>query len=746
MLGRAARHSAAPWVALAACLFAAPAAVDVGLADAAVYALYELGVVVLPGVAVLTLLCPQPRGWPWRLGVGWGLGLALEVGLFVATAMLDVPDAQASSCVAVGAIAAALVWVRRRRRSDDPPSPRIDPSWSRWAAAAAMVVLALVTLVEFASSPLPGSVPVSYDPDVTFAISMAAEAKHHWPVTDPKVAGEAFPYHTFVYFHLAGASRATGIELSTIYLRLYLGPLVLLGCLQLAELARRLGPGRFVGAAAIGLAFLVGELDLVPGRQGIFLHFIFFDLFISPTFVLGMVIFAALLLLLFDGLERSGREPIGRLFAVLALAAGCAGAKGSILPMLGLALALFLVISRLRSGRWRRDGAIALVGISAVWLAFFLWWYDGGRVGATIDPLRAVEDLPVVNGYLHRFDGIPGGEQLYLTLATPLVVIGLCGALIAGVLLALRLQRTDSRRLLLICLFASTILPFVLLFHPGASQMFFVYYGVLAASPLAAHGLIAGYTRWRAARPGDLPAVGLFAVVFGVALALQEIVPVSGQLGGWPTGRWYLALGVLLTGLLVLALRNARGARPTWLAAAVAVLLTTALADHPFDHLTPMARRLQAGKGPQDQSFVPLTPNLEQGLRWLRAHTSPDDVVASNADYLDPARQQPILIRVSAFAERRVFLEGWTQTIRNSELAAEDYGLPVTERRLAFPDRLALNRRAFVLASPSALSELRNRGVRMLWVEKDNGPASPLLARRATLVYENSECAIYALG
>ena len=744
MLRRAARHSATPWVVLAACLLAAPAAVDVGVADAAAYALYELLVVVAPGVALLTLLCPAPRGWAWRLGVGWALGLTLEVVIFVGTAILDVPGAHAPACVAIGLVAGAIALIRRRGRSQPAAAP-VQRAWSRWAAAAAATVLAFVTLVGFASSPLPGTEPVSYDPDVAFAISMAAEAKNHWPVTDPKVAGQEFPYHTFVYFHLAGASRATGIELSTVYLRLYIGPLVLLACLLLAELARRLGPGRATGAVAIALAFLIGELDLVPGRQGIFLNFVFFDLFVSPTFVLGLVIFLGLLLVCFDGLERSGRERAGRLAAALLLAAGCAGAKGSILPMLGFSVAIFLLTWRIKAGRWRRDAAVLLGGVSAIWLAFFIWWYDGGRVGATLDPLGAVRDLPIVNGALDGIAGSTVGEPIYLAIVTPLVLLGLCGVVCAGVVMALRLQPIDARRWALACLFATTLVPFVLLFHPGASQMFFVYYGLLAACPLAAQGLIAGFARWRRARPGDLAPVALALVVFGVALAMQEIVPAVGELGGWATWRWYLALGVAVGALTLLAWRNAWRARTTWVATAVGVLLVTAMADHPFDHLTPMARRLEAGRGPQDQSFVPLTPDLERGLLWLRAHTTPDDVVASNAAYIDAAQQQPILVRVSAFAERRTFLEGWTQTIRNSELAAEDYDLPLSERRLAFPDRLALNRRAFLLGSANALDELQRRGVRLLWVEKNNGPASPKLARRAKLVYENAECAIYAL-
>jgi hypothetical protein len=719
---------------------------DVPIDEAASYALYELLVVVAPGVAVIAALCPRPRGWPWRLAVGWGLGLALEVAMFVATAMLDVPSAHAPACVAVGGLA-ALAWGLRRRRAPSSLRPHVDAGWSRWAAAAAATVLLFVTTVGFVGNPLPGKATVTYDADITFALSMAAEAKHHWPVTDPKIVGEQLPYHTFVYFHLAGASRATGIDLSTIYLRLYLGPLVFLACLQLAELARRLGRAPSAGGVAIGLAFLIGELDLVPGRQGVFLNFIFFDLFVSPTFVLGVVLLGALILLLFDSLERPAREHGGRLAALLALAAGCAGAKGAILPILGLGLGGFLLASRVRSGTWRRDGLVGLGGIFAIWLAFQIWWYEGERVGATMDPLRTLELMPVTAEHADAFDWLPAGEQLYLALTAPVVAVGICGALLVGVALALRSRRRlDDRRLLLLCLLAATVVPFLIVFHPGYSQMFFIYYGLLAACPLAAHGLVAGYRRWRQARPDDRPWMLLFIVALGVALAVQALVPVPAPLTSWETARWYLLLAAVLALLTLFWRLNALGLGPTWLVAMVAGLLTTAAVDRPLDEFTPIVQRLNRDRPPQYQGLAPLTPELAQGLDWLRAHTTPDTVVASNAQYLDRARERPLLIRVTAFAERRVFLEGWGHTIRAQSLATGDFERPPEERRPAYPDRLALNRRAFVLASPSAFAELRSAyGVRVLWVDKVNGPWTPALARRAMLVYDNQDCSVYAL-
>ena len=55
---------------------------------------------------------------------------------------------------------------------------------------------------------------VDYFPDYPRWIAIAADAKHHWPIGDPSVAGEPLPYHYFVNIHMAAASQVTGLDLS----------------------------------------------------------------------------------------------------------------------------------------------------------------------------------------------------------------------------------------------------------------------------------------------------------------------------------------------------------------------------------------------------------------------------------------------------------------------------------------------------------------------------------------------------
>ena len=65
---------------------------------------------------------------------------------------------------------------------------------------------------------------------MTFQVSIAASALHHWPPAFEGVSGLRLNYHYFVDLHMAAASQVTGIHLPVIFFRLYLIPLIALLC------------------------------------------------------------------------------------------------------------------------------------------------------------------------------------------------------------------------------------------------------------------------------------------------------------------------------------------------------------------------------------------------------------------------------------------------------------------------------------------------------------------------------------
>ena len=106
------------------------------------------------------------------------------------------------------------------------------------------MAIAYMTVAYFLFSPLPARAgSVVYIPDLVFHLGVATEALHHWPISDPKVAGTSLPYETFVYMKLASAAAITHVPLPTVLFRLYIVPL-LVGLVALMRCAGEVLTGR----------------------------------------------------------------------------------------------------------------------------------------------------------------------------------------------------------------------------------------------------------------------------------------------------------------------------------------------------------------------------------------------------------------------------------------------------------------------------------------------------------------------
>jgi hypothetical protein len=140
-----------------------------------------------------------------------------------------------------------------------------------------------------------------------------------------------------------------------------------------------------------------------------------------------------------------------------------------------------------------------------------------------------------------------------------------------------------------------------------------------------------------------------------------------------------------------------------------------------------------------DSVTIVLPRSRVEAARWLRDHSDPDDVLATNVHCLE--RRGPICYKdstwLSAYAERSVLVEGWGYSPRAVE--ANNY---------AFwdPALLRLNDQAFTAPTPGNLRELRERhGVRWLVVDRTVTPESTRLADLAVRRFENGRMAVYEL-
>ncbi|MEJ7787047.1 MAG: hypothetical protein WKF96_19775, partial [Solirubrobacteraceae bacterium] len=240
-------------------------AAGVSIGEVAAFAAYEALWVVVPGAALVALLRPRSQLFE-IVALGWAAGYAVEVLAFAGTSAIGFRPLFWGLPVL-----AAVVGVAAARRRQAPPGTQGAAALSsgqRWATSG-VCLLALTYLVggAFLPAALPRDVvEVAYPPDTVFQLAVATEALHHWPITNPQVAGEPLPYHNFAFVHLAAIAQVTGIDLATIRLRLYLVPGVLAIVLLLVLVGKAIAVGRhrekdraWVGVMAAALVVGAGK-------------------------------------------------------------------------------------------------------------------------------------------------------------------------------------------------------------------------------------------------------------------------------------------------------------------------------------------------------------------------------------------------------------------------------------------------------------------------------------------------------
>ncbi len=734
------------------------------LGDALLYVAYEVGFLVVPGWLVYRALTREPRGALPQLALGWALGYVLEILAFMFTAATGTRSLFVLYPILFVAIALGVIL--RRSPPSDPPQVSGDPpsgqlSWL--IAAVCLVVVAYVGITFFSATPLPGGKAVHYHQDVPWSLSIAGEAKNHWPIEDPNVSGEPFPYHYFVHVHLAAVSQATGIALPTVFLRLFLLPMITLIVLQVVAAGQVLLRSVGVGIGAVCLVFLVGQVNLnhdAPFASLQFLGVLFTYLVGSPSFVIGLVIFLPIVILLGTLVRNQGSDPpIGTWALLLLFFIGASDAKIVLLPLVLGSLVLF-------SGwMWITERKAPTAVFPAAALAFavgaavYYLQYRGHRSGLIVDLGAGItlftETMPAVAGVRDYVSGLlpsfPGSGAAISAGGIVFGVFGLFGAQLLGIvwLLARRGVRLQREHAWLLSLLTAGIGSILVLDSPGSGNvLYFLPYGMAAGCMVAADGLrLAWLNRprlsGRAARVVALLAGGVI-ILLGALLIPEHyqspLEPVS-------IGRTYiLSYGGLIIGLVLLLVAARLWVRPwAWIGAAtvsVTIILAGAL-DTPLEQVEPALRsRVTPNSGKR------LTPGLYEALTWIRDSTPTGSVIATNnleAFEFDPA----------AFSERSVFLGGWGYSVRTREVrwtgasSAPLTGVGGTAGVNLYADRLRLNEAVFSSGSPAAARILRDRfGVRYLLVDNVNGaPANvPGLRRISRPVYRSPGALVLELG
>ncbi|GGK40912.1 hypothetical protein GCM10010124_37200 [Pilimelia terevasa] len=721
---------------------------------------YVMLVLAVPGTLLWRLAHGRARSLAEDLAPGLAVGYVGEVLGYFAGRAVGLPLLHLVLPAGVLAAFAAVRPLRRYWRAA-PDAARPPAGWL-WTMAGTAGLLVLWACVYFMRSR--GATYSLNDADLPFHLALIGELKHHLPPTVPWVSGEPLHYHWFAYADLAATSWSTGIEPETLLLRLYFLPLLAVLPFAVGALARRLTGRWWPGPVAMALTlFAVAPYPygwglpatyvsngLGPVEDGVLLRF---GLFASPTQTFAAVLALPLVLLLVDRLRGDGRGwRVGALLA--AFVAVLCGAKATYLPIILCGLLLVVGLELVRHRRWHRAalGCVAFVVPGILFAQFVL--FGGASQGMVVDPLGGLGryGLGAATGIgATKFGAVPttGLALVAVTGVTLLAWLAIWGGT-AGLARA----RRDPATPLLLGIGAAGMGGALALNQYGFSQTWFLaaarpYLALAAAAGLAALLPAAGpalrrVADWLVGAAG----AGLLAVYGLRALGPAQAPTVRAD------GRRRVLLELLwpnaaLVGLAVLAaLAGWLVARRAGLALALAAaLLGGATLPGVLDVFARDARAARAQGFPATDARRVLMPaGAREAGRWLRTHSDPDDLVATNAHCRRPEPCDNLHFWFAGLSERRFLVEGWgyTATVNRIQTETGQSGNLIGYWR---PAVLADNDAAFQRPDAATVGRLRGHyGVRWLLVDTRVPRLDEAgLGRHAALRYRAGETAVYAL-
>ncbi|GII78694.1 hypothetical protein Sru01_36760 [Sphaerisporangium rufum] len=685
--------------------------------DIAAFAGYAILGLALPGTLLVRALYRGRRTLGEEIALGTALGYAVELPVYAAARAAGAPMLVAGWPLLTCAVFLLVPGLRRHWRA--APARRAPARWSWFLAAILLYLLASTALLSFRSTPLTWPALGTAQFDLPFNLGLVAELKHHLPPQTPTVAGEPLLYHWFFAAHLGAASWLTGTEPLVLLARLGMLPVAAVYVLLLGLLARRVTGSRAGGALGVLGALFLALPSLYANANGLVMFTgVPYLPFPSPSTTFGAMLFVPVVLLVTDLL--AGRCA-GRACWVLlaAFLAAVMGAKATYLPVLAAGLAAVAGLDLLRR-RPPSRAVLGALGMTAGGLLFAqLVLFGGTRNGLVVVPLS------VARRTWGMLAGLGGRTDLPLSapvLGVTLIFAAGCAMAWCGVLGLLRRPAVARRPevVLLLGMGAAGVAATLLLgTATGAFNQAYFYHAVtpyLAIMTALGFGVLLRRERIPAVAAACAAAGGLAAAV-GIRVICGVRVPVPPGQGGLVFLPYLVlaAVAALAAGGM-LALRERPRPWALLVAAAVGAGSLGAWQARVWLLAHPGAepRMYQDHRPPPE-----LVPGGALAVaRWLRAHSGPGDVVATNV-YCRWGVENPCDSRqywLSALAERRVLVEGWTYATPN--LARWRPGEILEHRPHWDRQRIALNDTVFADPTPAAVDRLRQE-YRVRWLVAD---------------------------
>lgn len=718
-------------------------AADTDPVDLLRYAFYLGYAVLLPGTLVYRALRRRPHTLVEDVAMGAAVGLVLELPAWAVFAAVDLGGLLWLWPLAVILPFAAVPRLRRHWLVRGYVPVPLGWSWSVAGVVAFFTTYLSYTFLE-RNPILPTSEGTRQYMDLAYQLSLAGEAKHQFPIHLPQVAAEPLYYHWFGYAHMATTSLVGGIDLPVVALRLAIPGLCAGAAVLTAVLGWRVSGRPYVGALAAALFFVIGEVNFTHPVTMPFGTQASFVIWHGMSMIYSWVLLIALIAVLVDVVDqRADREvpPIGwgayPLAALLLFASS--GSKASSLPVVAIALAITAVVLLVARRRipWPVVFAGLLTGAAQLFATGVLYRFQ--TYGLEVGPFSG----------LSTFWEAPPQRAEW---KQPLVVAAVTAAFLinlqlrgVGILALLWLRRgrlLPAQVFLLAGALAGPLL-YLIFYSPSGNNQYFTRAGFTFAVVLSAWGYAMTFDRARLGRRGRLVlalgAVGFAVLLVGIQLRFAGSAPSGSPLSPLrPLLYW--SVGLIVVGVVGAALWWAvRPGLPALRRRGTLAVVTAVLVVGAPGLVMDMYKSVQA---PNGGAYVNITlPRSRiEAARWTRDHSSPDDVIATNAHCLRMVRGwcDARSFWLSAYSERRILVEGWGFA---PQVATTGSFTPFWDQ-----DLLRANDTAFTAPSPARLAALRDRhGVRWLVVDRRIGEESAELRRVARLRFENNRMAVYEL-
>jgi hypothetical protein len=726
---------------LAACATVVLAAYDTPLPQVAIFGAYVTVGIALPGMLWVRLLHGRAAHISEDLTLGLAVGYCVEIATYIAARAVGAPLLFVLWPISTLVVFTAVPALRQHWRGGGTQAP----IWWSWSLAVMLGYLLVYSAGTFFSVHHLAGTDTPYV-DSPYHLALIGELVHHVPPELPFLSGVPLDYHWFFYAEAAATSWATGIEPLTLLYRLSALPMFVVFVVLTAATAQRITNRWLSGPIAVAVALFgtvagpyrwVGSAVFNPQGWNVPV----FDTqtlsltWISPTNLFGLALFAAAVLCFIDLVRADTSVSRRQCLLIAVLVFGAAGAKASLLPLLIVGLLTVIVGTAIIRRRVHRSSVAGLI-MAGGGLLLATGLLYGGKTRGLVVGLDSLRSFPVV-GLTGAADaqGISNFVMPFFGLLIAIVLwsflwSGMCGLLAPG-----QGSSPYPAILLLLGICAGALGAVTVFSYPSVSQLYYLtpaagVFGVLAT---------VGISRVVPARTHYLPLLVCVCIAAAVGAAAVLAVAAIGPASA-PTLVTAHLSGVLpviilpilaLIGIVVtayIALRSV--ALRSRVVSGAVPLLVIALAMG-FS-LPNVAKVLATPINGKSLTGVTIPGDGISAARWLRDHSGPDDLVATNlhcAWYTtDYGSCNKVSYWVAAYSERRVLVEG-------------GWG----DGSFWDPALLAANDSAFTNPSVAAEATLRDQyGVRWLLADLA-GANADAVGRYADLRYREGDFAVYEL-